>query len=277
MQKPIDFQSGFAELGGTSFYYEVKGHGPPLVLLHAGIADLRMWESQFNLFAAHFRVVRYDLRGYGRTKAAAGNFSHHNDLLELMDYLALERAHLLGCSIGGGAIVDFTLEHPERVLSLIPVASVPSGYELKIDRAQGWEEAVGAFENKDFVRAAEYDVQIWVDGPRRKSDEVDPSVRDLVLQMNAIALENESLQLGEEQALEPGAVTRLEEIKSPTLIITGDLDNPELLAGVEILAAGVSGAQKRVIPGTAHLPNMEEPEEFNRIVLEFLQAQEKSE
>src|SRR4051812_9978431 len=96
--------TGFAAVNGVQIYYEIAGSGHPLVLVHAGIADRRMWDAQFPVFAQHYRVIRYDMRGFGKTAMVAGSFAHHDDLHGLLTFLGVERAYLLGCSKGGGMI-----------------------------------------------------------------------------------------------------------------------------------------------------------------------------
>jgi 3-oxoadipate enol-lactonase len=107
-------ESGFAEVNGASLYYESLGQGEPVVLLHAGIADGRMWDEQFGTFAEGYRVVRYDRRGFGRSAMVDGTYSHHDDLRGVLDHLGIEHASFVGCSMGGGAAIDFALGHPER-------------------------------------------------------------------------------------------------------------------------------------------------------------------
>jgi 3-oxoadipate enol-lactonase len=102
-------ETGTADVNGARMYYEVVGEGEPLVLVHAGIADSRMWEAQITAFADRYRVIRYDMRGFGRTQIVEGPFSHHEDLRSLLDFLGLDRANIVGCSMGGGAVLDFAL------------------------------------------------------------------------------------------------------------------------------------------------------------------------
>src|SRR5690242_5351387 len=111
--------TGKATLEDLSISYEITGEGRPLILVHAGIADRRMWDDQVPAFAQHYQVIRYDMRGYGETEMVAGPFSHSRDLYNLLKFLAVERAYLIGVSMGGTTIVDFTLEHPEMVEALI--------------------------------------------------------------------------------------------------------------------------------------------------------------
>src|SRR5262249_33479492 len=140
-----------------------------LVLVHAGICDRRMWEPQMASFAQHFRVVAYDLRGFGQTDTPAGPYSHAADLAGLLDALGLERAHLLGCSRGGGVALDLALAQPERVSALVLVSSAPSGYQppQPVFQSPQWPAVIAAFDAGDLERAAELEVQVWVDGPTR--------------------------------------------------------------------------------------------------------------
>ncbi len=263
-------EAAFAELNGTRFYYEITGEGQPVVLIHAGIADGRMWDEQFYALARYYRVIRYDRRGFGKTAMVEGAYSHHDDLYSLLQFLNIPRATLVGCSQGGKTAVDFTLEHPEMVESLILVASALSGFSFDSPAPIQAEELEAADEAGDLDRINELELQIWVDGPKRSPGEVDPQVRELVRDMNRIALSTESLGLGEEQPLEPAAVHRLDEIQVPTLVIVGDFDTPRIQATADYLASHITGAQQVVMFGTAHLPNMEQPDLFNGYVLNFL-------
>jgi pimeloyl-ACP methyl ester carboxylesterase len=265
-------QSGFAPSDGARLYYEISGSGEPLVLVHAGIADSRMWDGQLAAFARRYQVIRYDMRGFGRSAMVEGPFSHHEDLRALLDSLGIERAFLVGCSIGGRAIIDFALEHPERVRALVPVGSALGGFDAGDDPPEQWEELVAAENAGDLGRVSALEVRIWVDGPYRGPDGVDSGVRDLVAEMNLIALKNEASGLGDERPLEPPAVNRLAEIQVPTLVIVGDLDRPEIIEAADLLERRIPRARRAVIPGTAHLPNMERPRGFNRVVLEFLEG-----
>lgn len=261
----------FAEFNGTRFYYEIAGDGSPLVLVHAGITDGRMWDDQFPVFAQHHRVLRYDRRGFGSTPMVAGAYSHHQDLFTLLKSLNFERAHLVGCSQGAKTIIDFTLEHPEMTESLILVSPALGGFAFTGEPPRQAQQLDLAEEAGDIDQVNELELQIWVDGPHRTAEQVDPIVRERVRAMNLVALKTPE-NLGNEQALEPAAATRLTEIHAPTLVIVGDIDTPKTLAGADFLALHIAGAKKVHITGTAHLPNMEKVEEFNRLVLSFLSS-----
>lgn len=263
-------ESGFAEVDGALLYYETLGSGEPLVLVHAGISDGRMWDGQMDAFAERYRVIRYDMRGFGRSEMVEGSFSHSDDLRGLLDHLGIERASLVGSSMGGGAIIDFALRHPQRAHALVLVGPAVSGVAADEEPPPEWDELVAADEAGDLERVSELEVRIWVDGLHRGPEEVDPVVRDLVREMNLIALTNEASELGEEILADPPAADRLGEIRTPTLVLVGELDRPGTVAKADLLERSLPDARKVVMPGTAHVPNMEQPAEFNRIVLEFL-------
>jgi 3-oxoadipate enol-lactonase len=165
-------ETGTAEVNGARIYYEVAGEGEPLVFVHAGIADSRMWEGQVAAFAERYKVIRYDLRGFGKTEMVEGPFSHHEDLRGLLDFLGLERTHLVGCSMGGGAVLDFALEYPERVGDLVLVGSAIGGFRPDFDPPKEWDELVAADEAGDLERISELEVMMWVDGPARSPEDV---------------------------------------------------------------------------------------------------------
>lgn len=262
-------RQGRAEVNGASLYYEVAGEGHALVLLHAGICDGRMWDEQFDAFARGHRVVRYDRRGFGRSASPAGAFSHGEDLVGLMRHLGLGRATLVGCSQGGRIALDTALEHPELVASLVLVGSGISGYSYEAGPPPQYHELEKADEAGDVARVNELELQIWVDGPRRSPGEVNPSVRERVREMNLVAL-SAPASAGEEVPSGVDAAARLGEIRVPVLVVVGELDTPRTLEAAGVLAEGIRGARLARMGGAAHVPNMERPEEFNRLVLQFL-------
>jgi 2-hydroxy-6-oxonona-2,4-dienedioate hydrolase len=264
--------TGTADVNGATLHYEVAGDGEPLVLAHAGISDSRMWDAQVDAFSRLYRTIRYDLRGFGKSPMVAGPYSHHDDLRALLDALRVDHALLVGCSMGGATVIDFALEYPERVEALVLVGSAVGGFEFDEGPPDEWDELVAADEAGDLERVSELEVRMWVDGPSRGPGVVDPAVRDLVREMNLIALENEAMQLGEELDPEIPAASRLSQIQAPTLVLVGDEDRARTLAAADLLERELPDARKTVMVGTAHLPNMERPEEFNRLVLDFLEG-----
>jgi 3-oxoadipate enol-lactonase len=261
--------SGTLQHEGAELYYEVSGAGVPVVFVHAGIADRRMWDGQFALFAERYRAIRYDQRGFGRTTAQAVPHSHLRDLAALLDHLGVEHAHFVGCSKGGRLIADFALARPEPVLSLVMVNSALPGFEHSGGEPPQWAEILSAFKAGDLERTNELEIQVWIDGARRRPEQVDPAVRALALEMNLIALRKDLAGLGEEERPPDGA-GRLGEITAPLLALASDLDDPDFIRAAEFAVANVPGAQMAVIRGAAHLPSLEQPEAFNRVVLDFL-------
>jgi pimeloyl-ACP methyl ester carboxylesterase len=267
--------SGYAEINGARLHYEVAGVGRPLILLHEGIANLHFWDDQWEPLAREYRVVRYDLRGFGQSVIPLAPFNMRADLAGLMDFLGIESAILMGASIGGSIIVDFALEYPARVDALIPVAAGLSGATPDVNAippalARLWMEMEDAEKAGDRDRADALSLRIWVDGPNRAPDAVDPVVRERVRQM---LRDNRAAEVAEPPPpirLEPPAIGRLSAIRVPTLVIVGDADVPAILDNAAHIARGIPGARKAVMPNTAHALNMERPDEFNRIVLDFL-------
>ncbi len=265
----VETLTGFAEVNGAKIHYEICGDGMPLIMLHAGIADSRMWDVQFDFFSRYFRVIRYDARGYGRTEVVEGGYSQHDDLYGLMRFLGIERAFLMGCSMGGGAILDFALAHPGMVGALIPVCSSVSGSYAQSTPPEVRDAIGQAYMHGDLDACAEILIRVWVDGPLRAPEDVSAEIRDKVREMMLIFLQTPD-GVGVEKPANPPAINRLGEIRAPSLVVYGDLDQPNILTVAGLLTSRIAGARKAVITGTAHVPNMEKPKEFNQIVLDFL-------
>ncbi|MBK8902161.1 MAG: alpha/beta fold hydrolase [Anaerolineaceae bacterium] len=265
-------KTGFASINGAQIYYELAGTGQPLVLLHAGVADGRLWDDQFAPFAKHYRTIRYDLRGFGRSPMPSGRFSHHDDLAGLLDFLQVDRAIVVGLSFGGKVAIDFALAYPQRVTAL--VLGAPSiGGAVPTERIlQFWEDEETAVENGDINAAVELNLRLWVDGLQRQPDEVNSVVRQKVGEMQREIFLMDVPEDAAEMRLEPVAYGRLAEITAPTLVLVGDLDLPEKVEEAAWLAQQMPHAQHTVMPGVAHMLNMEKPAQFNQLVLDFLQG-----
>ncbi len=272
-------QTDFAEINGTTLYYEIAGAGHPFVLVHGHLLDRRSWDDQFAAFAQQYRVIRYDQRGFGDLGLImkGKSYSDRQDLYELMKFLDIESAYLMGVSGGGALALDFTLEHPEMVDALIPVTAGVSGYRPSEEVMKRHPEVVrlytsleDASEKHDIARAVNISLELWTDGPGRLPGKADPNVRERVREMTTRNWERSDDETQAETPpvpLEPPAVGRLSEIGVPTLVILGEWDAPNPL---DSLTAEIPGAKKVVMAGTAHHPFMEKPAEFNQIVLDFL-------
>jgi pimeloyl-ACP methyl ester carboxylesterase len=260
------------EVNGARLSYVDAGTGPALVFLHAGIADLRMWQRQLPDLAADHRAVAYDLRGYGDSDLPPGPFAHHDDLAPLLDALGIDGAVLVGCSLGGMVAVDCALAHPDRVRGLVLVGAGLSGYKWSAEFRELWRNTVG-LAGDDLDAAAEAEVGLWVVGPDRTRDAVDDDVLRLATAMNRRALEREAqLEEQEPTPLDPPAVGRLGEVTAPTLVTTGTADVPEIHAIADLLVAGIAGAVRVDVPDAGHLLPLERPDEFTRVLRHYLRS-----
>lgn len=169
----METKTGYADIDKGRLYYEVTGRGPAVVLGHAGIADLRMWDTQVEPLSERFTVVRYDVRGFGRSSAPKGDFHPEQDLRGLLDHLEIARAAMVGVSMSGGIAVDFAVSYPERLWALVPVAAGLEGFDWSTDEALKEYAAAetAAMESGDIEEAIELNLRFWVDGPHRSPNE----------------------------------------------------------------------------------------------------------
>lgn len=268
-------ESGFLETNGARIYFEVEGQGEPVVLIHAGIANLRMWDEQVPALSDAYRVIRYDTRGFGRTETEDVSFSNRADIAALLDHLGEESAHLVGISRAGSIALDFALESPGRVRSLVVANGGVSGYESPDDdyslfeQAEKWEEA------RDWEPLAEWETNFWVNGLGQPKDRVAPEIRDRVHEW---ILSNYQAEKGggRPQVLDPPAAGRLAELRAPLLVMIGTVDERGTQAAMRHLAQNVSGARLENLEGAAHMVNLEQPERFNRLLREFLEEHSSS-
>jgi len=259
----------------TNLHYEIAGNGETIILGHAGFVDSRMWDAQWDALSANYRVLRFDMQGYGQSPVATQPISRSEELLSVMDSLNIEKAHLVGCSLSGAAYIDFALTHPERVLSLTVINAVPGGFEMQGEPPRYMMEMFGAMQSGDVEQASELQIRIWIDGMYREPDEVDSDLRQKALEMNKIAVQNQTFFIADSQPvnpLDPPAIERLSEISYPVLIVDGMLDHPEMGRAATLMQEQIPGAIRKSIEGAAHLPTMEKPDDFNHILLDFLKA-----
>jgi 2-hydroxy-6-oxonona-2,4-dienedioate hydrolase len=265
-------KSGFVNIVNAKIYYEMAGEGIPIVMIHAGVADSRQWDNEFTAFAERYQVIRYDMRGYGKSEPVDGEFSHLSDLVALLDAVEIHGPLvIMGCSMGGGLAMDFALAFPSRVQALIMVGSGPSGLELDVPAPAKFADAEKAFEAGDLDLVAEIETQIWFDGMGRTPEQVNPTMRKLLLEMDRLALSHEAKKLGKRlpNAQTP-AFDRLEGLRIPVLVIVGAHDTPYILAAADYMTEKIPSARKVIIQDAAHLPNMDQPGEFQGIVQDFL-------
>ena len=255
-----------------AIYSEVAGEGPALALVHEGICDSRMWDEQWERYAAAFRVLRLDLRGFGQTPLEPGPFAHARDVIETLERHGFGSTALIGVSLGGRVALEVALARPELVSALVLVAPGLPGHAWSDALRAQWAKEEAAFEGGDLDAAAEVSVQTWVDGPRRRPDQVDPALRARVAEMQrrAYDLQRDAAEDDEELLVE-GLLERLGDVSVPTLVLVGQEDQPDMHAIAERLEREIPGARRATIPGTAHVPSMERPREFDELVLPFLE------
>jgi len=254
-------------------YSEVAGEGPEIVLLHEGICDSRMWDPQWEKYTRSRRVLRFDFRGFGRSPVEPGSYAGARDVLELMDRHGFERAALVGVSLGGRVALEVAVAQPERVSALVLVGAGLPGHGWSDEMRATWEEEEAALRAGDLEGAVEVSLRAWVDGPRRRPEDVDPQVRARVAEMQKRAFElQRHVEEDEEELLVEDLAQRLGEIRVPTLVLTGEEDRPDIEAIADRLAREIPGARRATIANTAHVPSMERPEEFDELVLAFLEG-----
>jgi len=262
----MEKQNGFTEVNGTRLYYEVAGSGHPLVLIHGFTLDTRMWDAQFEMFAQYYRVIRYDVRGFGKSALPASeSYAHTDDVKALLEHLGISHAYVLGLSMGGEIAINFALTYPETTRALVPVDSALGGFQ--------WQE-FGASLESVWSKAKESGVQaakeVWLDldlfAPALEKPDVASRLVQIVSDYSGWHFVNEDPG----RALDPPAIQRLDKVSAPTLIIVGERDLPDFHTIADTLQKGIPNARKVVLPRVGHISNMEDPDKFNEVVLSFL-------
>jgi len=265
---------GLLDVSGGKMAYEEGGRGQPIVLLHEGIADRRMWDREFPQLARGQRAVRYDLRGYGGSTPATSEYSSVRDLTVLFDHLHIDRPLIVGPSMGGRIALDLTLTHPERVGALLLIAPGYSGMDY--DHVPGGKAtferderlskaATDAWTSGHLEEATEYLRQLWGSALTGNALEL---FRTMVRDNAKEVFEDRSAQ---HETREGGpAAGRLGEIRVPTLILVGDRDNPAMPHLASYLARGIPGAEIEIVPGADHLLNLSRPDAFDAAIHKIL-------
>ena len=268
-------QSGYLDVNGGRLYYESRGSGPAVVFVHAGIADSGMWDVQFAEFAEDYRVVRYDMRNFGRTEAEDVAFADWEDLAALLDALTIDRAVIIGASMGATVAVGLALDRPELVRGLILMSpGIFPGHEPSGELRRGWRSLGQAMDAGQVEHALDIELDMWLDRRNLRSEPVRDEVRQQIRRMNARAYELAS-DAPNRKPLRPPALSRLDQIRVPVLIVTGNLDMTDIDSIAKRLERGLPLVERIVVPDTAHLLNMEQPDRFNEIVRGFLREHDE--
>lgn len=261
----------YALTNGVTTYYRQEGQGPAVVLIHGHSAHLAMWRYQVRpLVAAGFRVLRYDVRGHGRSQAPETGYrweEYAADLRGLLDHLGHDRAHLVGISMGGGIALEFALESPQRISSLTLVDSALPGYTYSREFTEEIERLVAAVRSEGPQAAFR---RLWLphpffDGVRRFPDRF-ALVRRMVLAYQAPDYREGAIP----REYRPDLAARLHEVTAPTLVVVGERDIPDFRLIADILAANIPRAKLSVMAGCWHLPPLEDPDAFNSVLISFL-------
>ena len=256
---------GKAEVNGGRLYYEVSGDGPPLVFLHAGIADSRMWDGQVQHFSRRYTVVRYDLRGYGKSDAPTAPYIPAEDLYALLQFLKIDRASIVGASIGGTQAIDMAAAHPQSVTALVVVAGSPGWLPYSEERNRRTTAITLGVKEKGPAS-----VEGWLADPMLTTARTNPAVAQ---KMRLFLRQNVPGLLAAPFMRPPNIPPpKLSNLKMPTLVIVGDHDDPEIVGRAHLIAREVPNAKEVVIKDADHMVNLEKPREFNRALESFLRG-----
>lgn len=261
----------FATVNGAKLYYESAGKGRNLILIHGGLADSRVWDYQFRKLSKRFRVIRYDLRGYGRSDFPKAGFSHIEDLRELLLYLKISRTSIVGLSIGGVIAADFALDYPQFLDRLILVSSGLRGDDSPVD-----PKTIEVFKSIK-TEGVEKAIDLWLQTPLFSTI---PGNQKLEARTRQMLRDNFGYWGATERPIPvvfppTATIGRLPEIKVPTLVVAGDKDAAYILKIAETLRSRIAGAELFVLNNVSHHLNLEKPKRFNRLVTGFLRKGEE--
>ena len=262
------------QVKGGSIHYTKVGDGLPIVLIHAGYLDSRMWDNQVEHFSGEYTVITYDVRGYGQSSVVSSRYSDAEDLELLLDHLKVEKAVLIGVSNGGRISFDFAVEHPDRVTAMVLVDPSIKGYrssgpeedDLWSDFNLKSEKQNALIGEGKFREAAAMDVDIWMPVLTGKMRE---KIRDIAME-NARIYSPDSDPFELQISPEPPAFTRLNVLKMPILMVVGDHDLPGMIALARRVHEMIPHSRMITIKGADHVPSLSKPDEFTRIVQDFL-------
>jgi 3-oxoadipate enol-lactonase len=264
----MDEQRGYAQVNGTSLYHELTGTGHPLVLIHGFTLDTRMWDDQFEVLAQHYKTIRYDVRGFGRSAVPTDeDYTHADDLRALLEHLEIAHAHILGLSMGGEIAIDFALAYPEVADSVIAVDSALGGFQ-----GQWCSKTLAAVLSTVRECGIPAAKKYWLGSDLFKPAMSKPRVAARLSQMIADYTGWHLVNNDPARSPDVPALQRLSEISAPTLVIVGEHDLSDFCAIANILHQHIPVASKVVLPGVGHMCNMEDPDQFNETVLSFLRG-----
>lgn len=261
--------TGIAEVNGTKLYYELAGAGECIVFIHGNFGDSRLWDNQFKLFAKEYKVLRYDVRGYGKSAMPlkGEKYGPHDDLKALLDYLEIKKAHFVGFSMGSGIAIDFAVEYPEMAYSLTAVGPTVHGNWSPV--AKGFirelRSVSSIVKEKGIKGAAEEFVELKSLNSHKMSTEVKKRIIENAYDYSFWHFLNPG-----KIKIAPDAVNLLDNIKFPTLIITSEYDIEYCREVADLLNEKIPQSLKVDIDEATHYMFMDKPKEFNNYLSKFL-------
>ena len=271
--KSLQEQSGYIPVEDTRVFYKTVGSGKPLVLVHAGFQDHQMWAQQVKEFTKDYKVILLDMPGHGLTKDGDSAVQASHLFRVLLDSLGIDKASLVGLSLGSAAVMDFALAHPQRVDKVVLTSSAIVGFYEKypVDSITltYFPQLKAALDSNNLKRGAEIFTYYWGDSPHRNAQEVNPDMHRYVYETTYKNLQEHTFKQWPQFA-QPAAVYRLGELKAPLLILRGDKDLQMIADAGKVLDEQVANSTQIVLKGGGHMLNMEYPKAFNEAVLRFL-------
>ena len=253
-----------------------EGSGPPVLLVHSAIVNRRSWDPVVPLLVhAGYRVLRYDMRGFGESTTEDVAYRPHADVVAVLDHFGVDRAAIAGNSMGGAFALDAVIESPERFVAYVWVGAGIGGFDRDALPSEDelFQAESDAEDASDWDLAAELDTRIWVDGwvdgVNQPATRVDPDVRAAIKGWDREILEPGRVY-GSFKRPDPPAIERLEQIAVPTLVVIGELDTSGTRAAAEVVADRVPGARIERLPNVAHIIGMEAPERLASLIVEHL-------
>ncbi len=282
MDVRAQFITGRVPVGslGHELYYEVQGTGDPVVLIHGLTLDLRQWDTQMDALAEHYKVIRYDVVGHGKSSGLSASLPNGvirdwEYLRDLLDELGVDKAHVVGLSMGGGIAVNFALHYPNRVQTLTPMDSRIADYNA----ASELTNRVNGYISVGTTQGLQAALQLWAAdplfAPANAISEVQAQLKEIVIEGHGALGAGATFQLPNLQKIAnpvPPVLGRLNQISAPTLVMIGELDLIDFQLQADILDRDIPNSTKLVVPGAGHMSNMEKPEFVTNALLEFIAA-----
>jgi 3-oxoadipate enol-lactonase len=262
--------SGHVDVNGSKLYYEVRGSNIasrriPVILVHGRSLDRTSWDRQFKILSKFFTTYRYDLRGHGLSDAATGPVALHDDLIAFMDALGIDKAYLVGQSLGGNIVTEVAASHPHRVEKLVLIDSGINGFPYPTPNVL---QRLPAYLDLFNTQGRDAALRAWLNDPlfsvTKQNPRAGAQLENIVLNCSC------SLVFNPQFEIRPPTYSRLSQVKAPTLVMVGEFDHREFQAAADALHQQIQGSTKVVIPGAGHMANHDEPLEVTWEILEFL-------